>query len=68
MVGLDQINCMLLTAVLVLIALVSFVFPSAPSIPITVNMGMSMPGWYDIVRTPTALPTVRRFRTPDLRR
>lgn len=27
---------------------VAFVFPSAPSIPITVNMGMSMPGWYDI--------------------
>jgi len=25
-----------------------FVFPNAPSIPITVNMGMSMPGWYDI--------------------
>ncbi|OQE18014.1 hypothetical protein PENSTE_c019G06890 [Penicillium steckii] len=27
---------------------VKFVFPNAPSIPITVNMGMSMPGWYDI--------------------
>lgn len=27
---------------------VSFVFPSAPAIPITVNMGMKMPGWYDI--------------------
>ncbi|KAF2810023.1 Phospholipase/carboxylesterase [Mytilinidion resinicola] len=27
---------------------VSFVFPSAPVIPITINMGMSMPGWYDI--------------------
>ncbi|OKL62218.1 Acyl-protein thioesterase 1 [Talaromyces atroroseus] len=27
---------------------VSFIFPNAPSIPITVNMGMSMPGWYDI--------------------
>ncbi|KAI0475150.1 Phospholipase/carboxylesterase/thioesterase [Xylariaceae sp. FL0804] len=25
-----------------------FVFPNAPSIPITVNMGMRMPGWYDI--------------------
>ncbi|EXJ80218.1 hypothetical protein A1O1_08360 [Capronia coronata CBS 617.96] len=29
---------------------VKFVFPNAPSIPITVNSGMSMPGWYDIVR------------------
>ncbi|KAH8705580.1 putative phospholipase [Talaromyces proteolyticus] len=27
---------------------VSFIFPNAPVIPITVNMGMSMPGWYDI--------------------
>lgn len=25
-----------------------FIFPNAPSIPITVNMGMRMPGWYDI--------------------
>ncbi|KAK4507654.1 hypothetical protein PRZ48_001389 [Zasmidium cellare] len=25
-----------------------FVFPNAPNIPITVNMGMRMPGWYDI--------------------
>ncbi|EHL00942.1 putative Acyl-protein thioesterase 1 [Glarea lozoyensis 74030] len=29
---------------------VKFVFPNAPTIPITVNMGMQMPGWYDIVR------------------
>ncbi|KAB8337124.1 hypothetical protein FH972_021428 [Carpinus fangiana] len=28
---------------------VAFVFPSAPNIPITVNMGMQMPGWYDII-------------------
>ncbi|KAL1633065.1 hypothetical protein SLS56_003136 [Neofusicoccum ribis] len=28
---------------------VSFIFPSAPSIPITINMGMRMPGWYDII-------------------
>ncbi|KAL2056283.1 hypothetical protein ABVK25_003306 [Lepraria finkii] len=27
---------------------VKFVFPNAPNIPITVNFGMSMPGWYDI--------------------
>ncbi|KAL8835850.1 MAG: hypothetical protein Q9170_003144 [Blastenia crenularia] len=29
---------------------VAFIFPNAPSIPITVNFGMQMPGWYDIVR------------------
>jgi len=29
---------------------VSFIFPNAPSIPITVNMGVSMPGWYDIAK------------------
>jgi predicted esterase len=27
---------------------VQFIFPNAPSIPITLNMGMRMPGWYDI--------------------
>lgn len=27
---------------------VAFVFPNAPNIPITLNMGMRMPGWYDI--------------------
>ncbi|RDW80169.1 hypothetical protein BP6252_04807 [Coleophoma cylindrospora] len=27
---------------------VKFIFPNAPVIPITVNMGMTMPGWYDI--------------------
>ncbi|PNS14071.1 hypothetical protein CAC42_6584 [Sphaceloma murrayae] len=26
-----------------------FIFPNAPTIPITINMGMRMPGWYDIV-------------------
>ncbi|KIV85662.1 hypothetical protein PV11_01330 [Exophiala sideris] len=29
---------------------VKFIFPNAPNIPITVNFGMRMPGWYDIVR------------------
>jgi len=28
---------------------VKFIFPNAPTIPITVNMGMTMPGWYDII-------------------
>jgi len=27
---------------------VKFIFPNAPMIPITVNMGMTMSGWYDI--------------------
>ncbi|KAG0651691.1 Acyl-thioesterase 1 [Hyphodiscus hymeniophilus] len=27
---------------------VKFIFPNAPSIPISVNFGMQMPGWYDI--------------------
>jgi len=27
---------------------VKFIFPNAPNIPITVNFGMPMPGWYDI--------------------
>lgn len=28
---------------------VKFILPHAPQIPITANMGMRMPGWYDIV-------------------
>ncbi|KAF8449947.1 Phospholipase/carboxylesterase/thioesterase [Terfezia claveryi] len=27
---------------------VAFIFPHAPTIPVTCNMGMRMPGWYDI--------------------
>jgi phospholipase/carboxylesterase len=27
---------------------IRFVFPHAPSMPVTVNMGMQMPAWYDI--------------------
>ncbi|MFZ9036239.1 MAG: alpha/beta hydrolase [Francisellaceae bacterium] len=27
---------------------IRFIFPHAPKIPITINMGMVMPGWYDI--------------------
>jgi len=29
---------------------VAFIFPNAPMIPITVNKGMTMPGWFDVVR------------------
>ncbi|MBU0537500.1 MAG: carboxylesterase, partial [Gammaproteobacteria bacterium] len=28
---------------------IRFVFPHAPEIPITINGGMVMPGWYDIL-------------------
>ncbi|KAF9110231.1 hypothetical protein BGX27_006623 [Mortierella sp. AM989] len=27
---------------------VKFIFPNAPAIPVTLNFGMQMPGWYDI--------------------
>lgn len=30
---------------------VRFVFPHAPAIPVTLNMGMVMPAWYDIAET-----------------
>ncbi|KAL1960489.1 hypothetical protein VTO42DRAFT_7788 [Malbranchea cinnamomea] len=39
---------------------VTFIFPNAPSIPITVNMGMSMPGWYDI-KTLSVTATMEEF-------
>jgi predicted esterase len=35
---------------------VKFIFPNAPSIPITLNGGMRMPGWYDI----TSLTSIDR--------
>ncbi|CZT51194.1 related to lysophospholipase [Rhynchosporium secalis] len=28
---------------------VKFIFPNAPNIPVTVNFGMQMPAWYDII-------------------
>ena len=28
---------------------VRFIFPNAPIIPITINQGYQMPGWYDII-------------------
>ncbi|KAF7870283.1 hypothetical protein EAF04_004030 [Stromatinia cepivora] len=36
---------------------VKFIFPNAPAIPISVNFGMSMPGWYDIVSVRTGITT-----------
>ncbi|KAK2791569.1 hypothetical protein FQN52_004758 [Onygenales sp. PD_12] len=44
---------------------VSFVFPNAPSIPITVNFGMHMPGWYDIVRLGGDLATEDFYKHQD---
>ena len=32
---------------------IRFVFPHAPSIPVTLNGGHVMPAWYDIIGTPT---------------
>ncbi|KAI5300368.1 hypothetical protein KEM56_002510 [Ascosphaera pollenicola] len=40
---------------------VSFIFPNAPRIPITVNMGMKMPGWYN-VRLLSAQMTFEEFQ------
>lgn len=42
---------------------VRFVFPTAPSIPVTINNGWVMPAWYDILR----LDNVRSIDTAGLR-
>ena len=42
---------------------VRFVFPSAPSIPVTINQGMVMPAWYDILE----LGETRRLDEDGLR-
>lgn len=47
----------------------NFVFPNAPTIPITVNLGMRMPGWFDIYEfgNPKARQDVDGFfKTCDL--
>ena len=47
----------------------AFVFPNAPNIPVTVNFGMQMPGWYDIVRQRVRLIVLNRsnFRRLPIR-
>ncbi|KAJ5474343.1 hypothetical protein N7475_003909 [Penicillium sp. IBT 31633x] len=44
---------------------VAFIFPNAPAIPITVNFGMSMPGWYDISKLGRDLDFEESLRTQD---
>ncbi|KAJ5213914.1 hypothetical protein N7449_001083 [Penicillium cf. viridicatum] len=46
---------------------VAFIFPNAPDIPITVNFGMSMPGWYDITKLGGDLDFEEALRTQDER-
>lgn len=41
---------------------IRFVFPHAPEIPITINNGMVMPGWYDIY----SLDMDREIDTPQI--
>ena len=43
----------------------AFVFPNAPNIPVTVNFGMEMPGWYDIVRQRVRLLVMSRSKSHD---
>ena len=43
----------------------AFVFPNAPNIPVTVNFGMEMPGWYDIVRQRVRLLVMSRSKSND---
>ncbi|PYH71076.1 palmitoyl-(protein) hydrolase [Aspergillus vadensis CBS 113365] len=44
---------------------VAFIFPNAPMIPITVNFGMSMPGWYDISKLGRDLDFEEAIRHQD---
>ncbi|KAH9436910.1 hypothetical protein MCOR02_000574 [Pyricularia oryzae] len=43
---------------------VKFILPHAPTIPVTCNMGMRMPGWYDIVSR-TTVPRKSIDGTPE---
>ncbi|KAJ5584769.1 phospholipase [Penicillium hispanicum] len=44
---------------------VAFIFPNAPSIPITVNFGTSMPGWYDLAKLGRDLDFQESVRNQD---
>ncbi|KAJ5263324.1 Phospholipase/carboxylesterase [Penicillium angulare] len=44
---------------------VAFIFPNAPDIPITVNFGMAMPGWYDIAKLGGDLNIDESVRSQD---
>ncbi|EAW08824.1 palmitoyl-(protein) hydrolase [Aspergillus clavatus NRRL 1] len=44
---------------------VAFIFPNAPMIPITVNFGMSMPGWYDLTKLGRDLDFEEAIRHQD---
>ncbi|OXV10922.1 hypothetical protein Egran_01319 [Elaphomyces granulatus] len=44
---------------------VSFIFPNAPTIPITVNSGMRMPGWYDFAKLGGGVKLEEFLRTQD---
>ncbi|ODM21058.1 Acyl-protein thioesterase 1 [Aspergillus cristatus] len=44
---------------------VAFIFPNAPMIPITVNFGMTMPGWYDLTKLGRDLDFEESIRTQD---
>ncbi|EKV09916.1 Acyl-protein thioesterase 1 [Penicillium digitatum PHI26] len=44
---------------------VAFIFPNAPDIPITVNFGMSMPGWYDITKLGRDMDFEEALRNQD---
>ncbi|OAT13374.1 acyl-protein thioesterase 1 [Blastomyces gilchristii SLH14081] len=46
---------------------VAFIFPNAPAIPITINFGMSMPGWYDIVKLGVNVPVEEFSKAQDER-
>ncbi|OJD18446.1 hypothetical protein AJ78_01502, partial [Emergomyces pasteurianus Ep9510] len=46
---------------------VAFIFPNAPAIPITINFGMSMPGWYDIVKLGPNVPAEEFAKVQDER-
>ena len=39
---------------------ITFVFPHAPSIPVTINDGMVMPAWYDILENDISRKSMKR--------
>ncbi|KAH3189990.1 hypothetical protein KXX02_008804 [Aspergillus fumigatus] len=44
---------------------VAFIFPNAPMIPITVNFGMTMPGWHDLTKLGRELDYESAIRHQD---
>jgi len=44
----------------------NFIFPNAPNAPVSLNMGMRMPSWFDIKGLELSSPEDKEVRHPKM--